>query len=314
MLQQYASPTEPKYVEAFKPFANEVESKSGGRIKIDIFMGQEYAKARDFFDVVEGGGADIGWMPMSYATGRFPLSGIMQLPFATTTSADATDTFMKLLKTGLLDGEFNTVKLLAADGSSPYEIFSVEKQIRTPADIKGLKFRVSGGLHVKIFETWGAVPVTVSGPELYTALATGVCDGTQITFGSAPGYNLHEITEHMTQIDCSNSTHIAFMNLDTWNKLPPDLQKIVEEAGAEIAVNIAKVYDGQSDDAVSDYQEKGVKLYVPTEEEKELWREPLVPIWEDWVSSMEKQGLPGQQVYDAFVKILEAKGIQPLTK
>jgi TRAP-type mannitol/chloroaromatic compound transport system substrate-binding protein len=107
------------------------------------------------------------------------------------------------------------------------EPFMSKKPLRTLDDFEGLKLRTTPGLTHNLFERLGAVPIAMSGPEIYQGLQTGLIDAAEfITITDNWGIGLHEVTDYILwpSIHSPTAQSDVSVNMDAWNKLPNDLK------------------------------------------------------------------------------------------
>jgi TRAP-type C4-dicarboxylate transport system substrate-binding protein len=129
--------------------------------------------------------------------------------------------------------EKRNVKVLNVAAGGPYQIYGKDFSVRTPADLKGKKIAVSGTAASKAMELVGAAPTSMSSSDLYVAMQRGTIDATSRPFLTGIGRKLYEVLDNVTVVNMSYFTSLLSINLDTWNKLPPDLQEIVQKAADE---------------------------------------------------------------------------------
>ncbi len=108
--------------------------------------------------------------------------------------------------------------------------------IEKMSDMQGLKIRVAGSdLLKREYDLWGASVTTANWSEVYTGLQTGTYDGQENPLPTADGGSISDVNKYVTYwtgvYDCIFFT----MNGDLYNSLSPELQKIVDEAGAKAA-------------------------------------------------------------------------------
>ena len=94
------------------------------------------------------------------------------------------------------------------------------------------------------------------------------------------------------------------MNLDTWNSLPPDIQKLIDGTLAEMEQAAAR-NETELDKGIHDLlaADPAHKVVDPTADELALWYEVAQPIHQAWIADMEGKGLPGQAAYDKLTEI-----------
>src|SRR5690554_1890657 len=183
---------------------------------------------------------------------------------------------------------------------------------RTPInsieDFKGKRIR-GYGVATDVIEALGGTAVPMAAPEVYTALERGVLDGVYgFDFITAIAYNLHEIAPHFTDIgDGPHAPAATVMNLNYWNSLPEDIQKICNELVDEIyAGQYTKVYDAANRQYVKRALDEGVKFNIWSDDLKKTAKDGVQPAQVNkWVETVAKpagiDGLEMQKLIDAAI-------------
>lgn len=172
---------------------------------------------------------------------------------------------------------------------------------RTPInsleDFRGKRIR-GYGVATDVIEALGGTAVPMAAPEVYTALERGVLDGVYgFDFITAIAYNLHEIAPHFTDIgDGPHAPSATIMNLEYWNSLPENIQKISDEIVAEIYDGeYTAIYDKANREYVKRALEEGVKFNIWPDELKQAAKQGVQPAQVDkWVDTVAKpNGIDG---------------------
>ena len=144
------------------------------------------------------GVADIVWGLQGYNSSQFQRTMISELPGALNPGQSGYDAIWRAYDAGQLANEFPGTVPLALWTSEPNVIIMRGRNVRTPADLAGLKIRVSGSAAAAVVEALGATPVQMPAGEIYNALQTGLIDGL-ITGASAIGdFRLDEVADSYT--------------------------------------------------------------------------------------------------------------------
>jgi TRAP-type C4-dicarboxylate transport system substrate-binding protein len=197
------------------------------------------------------------------------------------------------------------IKVFASLPLPPYE-FMGSKRIASVDDMKGVKMRISG-LNAKALQNFGAVPTMVTAPEAYTAIERGTIDSIgfpySYTFGA---YRIYEVAKYVTE-GMAMSGFMCFMgvSLDTWNKLPKDLQGKLEEVRDVSDKALLEAYTTADKKWIPIFKEKLEVVRFPADERKKI-ASGANAIWEAWVKEQESNGRPGRKMLD-FVKAEVAK-------
>ena len=145
--------------EALQPWAKKIEEESKGRLKIEIYPSATLSKPGATYDATAKGIVDIGMQTQGYTAGRFPLTQIVELPGITNTAQQQSCILHKLYDDGVIKNEYEDTHLLALIGTGQGALHTVDKPIRTPADMKGLRIRQPSAVASHIIEATGAAPV-----------------------------------------------------------------------------------------------------------------------------------------------------------
>lgn len=294
------------YVDAFLPWANELEKRSNGRLKIKFYPSQTLVKARDAYEAVQNGIADITWFAFGLSRGRFPLSGVMELPFLSpdtyTGSHALTDLYQKFPE---MRAEVKDVHLLSLWVTLPYEIHTVKKAVKTLQDVKGMKLSTQPGASPAV-EAIGAIPVTTGVPEIYTMLEKGVADGTALAWGAFKAFKIYEVTKYHTNPHLGGVPYCHIMNKAKWEGLPKDLQTIITEVTAEMLPDVlCRAVTEEANQGIKIAKERGDEIIDLSREERKQWVATAKGDWEKWAKEIDGKGLPGQAILDEAVKLVE---------
>jgi len=112
------------------------------------------------------------------------------------------------------------------------EMFT-KKPLLKLSDLAGQKMRVVDSTAGFVISSLGASPVTVTTAAVYSAVQSGVVDGYLGTSGFFLGNKLYELIKYAYMAHLGGTTFLLTANMDAWNKLTPDVQKIVMEVAEE---------------------------------------------------------------------------------
>jgi len=278
---------EASFANVFKSY---VESMSNGQIKVKLFPGGVLGKERENFvnvknNVIQATLSSVGGIAQFYA----PIT-VVDIPFAFANNVVAWNVydgwFGKKLRADLYK---NTgVRCLATTETGGFFAFTNSKrEVRTPKDMKGLKFRtMENAGHIKMVSLLGASAVPIAWLELYTSLQTGVIDGQMNPLPTMLNAKLEEVQKYITLTNHLYGTDWFMINDKWYNSLPKDLQKIVRD-GAQVA-NVAdrgaqRILDAL---AVEGLQKKGLKIYKPTTKEVSQFKNM---VQKDYIKWLEKE-------------------------
>lgn len=220
--------------EALSKWAESIQTKSNGRVQIDIYWAQALSPVNQIVNATSTGLADIGAVAQAQEPGKLPLSMVCQLPgFGDNYTAQCL-AFWELMNQEPLLSEytkFNTLPL-AVNFVPDYKLIST-KPISTAADIKGKKIACAGFI-AQTIQSLGGVPIAMSPPEQYEGLQKGTIDGNGAPYSAILDFKFYEVAKYISDFNLGGRLQPILINKDSWNKLPADIQKIFEDSIPDI--------------------------------------------------------------------------------
>lgn len=264
-------------------FVQAVEARTNGRYKVEQYFAAQLYKDPDIPQVLGTGVLDMG-DALSIRFSKIVrealiVSGLCGLGKSASQFHRALDG-----KLGeLLDKEFQkkaNIKVIAwTELGGTDGIVCKKKQIRTIEDFKGLLIRAPGPANMLFLKDVEASPADISSAEVYTALQYGTIDGAITAMDSVVKRKFHEVAPNVTWafIGYTMSTGLA-MNLDKWNTLPPDIQKIFLESG-KLATEYTRTHSWNvKTEAVKFLKaQPKVHFYEVPKKEFSAWQEKVLP-------------------------------------
>ncbi len=281
-------------------WATEVEKRSAGRLKIEIKSGGTLTTAPQTYEGVVNGIAQIGMSCFAYTRGRFPLLEGLDLPVGYPTGLAATKIANEMIHKYQPE-ELADTHLLYVHAHGP-GVLASKKEVKTLEDLKGLKVRATG-LSSQIAKNLGATPVGMSQPETYEALQKGVVDATLCPIETLKGWKQGEVINYVTDTPATAYTTTMFvtMNKQAWEKLSPDLQKVLTEVSEEWIEKHGRAWD-QADQEGRDFvKELNHEIVDLSDEQDELWTAKVKMILDEYVKEKSEKNLPA----NAFLQDLQ---------
>ncbi len=289
-------------------WAEEIQKRTKGRVKVTMYHSGTLTNAANNYEGVVNGISAIGQSVLAYTRGRFPLMEVIDLPGyplnAMVTTRVADDLYRKFMPK-----EFADTHVLYMHAHIPGTISTVKKPVRTLEDLKGLKIR-STGLASKITEGLGGTPVAMPIGEQYDAMRKGVVDGTWASPNALKGWKVAEVTNYSTMLfDVGYvSAFFVTMNLDKWNSLPKDIQKIFTEVSQEWVEYTGNVWNQIEIEGYQHAKKGGHTFIYLSREEKARWENAVKPLKNNYVKAMEAKGLPGNEALNYRQQVIEKYG------
>ncbi len=281
----------------------EVEKRTKGAVEVQTYPGGTLLGAKGMMDGVIAGQADIGNLCQAYQPGRFVLSNATALPLGIPNSKVGSLVLWDLYKKYNFK-PFEKVKVLTMFATAPSNIMS-KKAIRNLDDIKGVDLRASGGA-AQILKAWGANQVGMPMSAVPESLQKGVVQGLFSSIEVMKDFKFAEICKFVTMTDTVIYPFAVVMNMDSWNKLPKDVQKVLDDLAEEQAAWTGDYMDNHVKEAMAwSEKEQKVEFIKLSADEKAKWDAKLEFIVEGWVKKAEEKGLPGKQIVDDIKALIK---------
>jgi TRAP-type C4-dicarboxylate transport system substrate-binding protein len=286
-----------------KKWAEELESRTNGKVQIDMFYGATLLEANNMFDGVANGTADIGLTATTYEPGRFPLLEISDLPSGYPNSEVASQVVHSLIQEYPPEA-LKGFKVITAFATEPSYIQS-RVPISNTQEMSGKQLRISGGL-TPVMEMLGAAPVGMSQAEVPEALQTSVIEGNVSSREVLKDFKLAESVKYVTDYPFAITSFVSVMNKDTWESLPKDVQEVIDELSSEMSLFAGQYLDKHVEESMKwSKEEEGLEVVSLTKEESAKWDNLLKGLQEKAVQSADDKGLPGSEYKKKLYELIE---------
>ena len=286
--------------------AKMLDVMSSGRLQIKVYGAGELVGAFEVFDAVSQGTAEMGHGAAYYWRGKIPIAAMFAtVPFGMT--AQEMNAWlhygggMELWREAY--APFSLVPI--ACGNSGVQMAGwFNKEINSLDDLAGLKMRIPG-LGGEVLERAGGVPVALPGGEVFTALQTGVIDATEwVGPYNDLALGLHTAAKYYYYPGWHEPgpTLEAIVNKAAWDRLPADLQAMVEAAARMINEDMLSEFTARNNESLKVLvQEHGVELRpLPDDVLAELKR-----VSKTVVAEAAGDDALSQRVFDSYMTFLE---------
>ena len=298
-LHHFLSAKAPAQTKMLEPWAAQVEKNSGGRVKIDIYPSMTLGGAPpQLINQVRDGVVDLVWTVNGYTAALFPRTEVFELPFIHTNNPGATSRAMYDMFKDDLASEYGGVEVMFLHVHAGQAFQMVDKQVRTPADLAGLKIRIPGRTGAWVIEALGAQPVGMPVPQLPQALSKKIVDGALIPWEIIPPLKLQDQTEY--DIEGPNksrfgtTTFQVSMNKARWDKLPADIKKAFRDAsGPDWWQKVGEIWAANDDGGIAVAVKSGNKHIMLTDAEMGAFRTKLEPVVDRWIAEVKGKGIDG---------------------
>jgi TRAP-type C4-dicarboxylate transport system substrate-binding protein len=282
----------------------EVEKRTAGKVKVNTYPGGTLLGAKDIFDGVIAGTADIGNFAMSYQPGRFPVSEAMDLPhfFA---DAKTSSSILAALIEKFKPAEFEKVKVLTVFTCPPALVMST-KEVKTLADLKNMPLR-SSGTGAEVMKRLGAAPVAMPQSDVPDALQKGVVKGNVSSGEVLKDMNYAAYCPFVLKTDLCVTSFAVVMNKARYDALPADVKKVLDALYLEQAEWTGAYVDQHVQEALAwAKQTHALTLHEPSAEDRATLLATAQPLIGEYVARVTEKGVDGKSVI-AFIQAKMAK-------
>jgi C4-dicarboxylate-binding protein DctP len=262
---------------------DEVERRSNGRVKVQYLHSRALGEDRQIIEGVMSGTIDAtvcSTISMTVQAGK-PVFEALQLPFL----ISSYETLAKVLTSDAAKAMLDDLQTAGIKGISLFEggqrhFLSAKGPVRTLNDLKGQKTRVMNmPMHLAVWRAAGAAPVGMNYGEIYTSLQTRIIDAVEINVSSLESERFWEPAKHFSFTGHYFWTGMLIYNKAKFDRLPPDIQKIMVDAGQAIIVPQIEATKKAEAEQIEVLKKAGVQFYKFEEVDK--LREALKPIIAD---------------------------------
>lgn len=281
----HAQSTESPRHRSLEKFKEEVESKTDGKVVVEIYPDGELGDETEMTVAVSEGeleavrGGDLEFVPKTTMLG---------LPMI----ADNIEQARKLCYSDFVadmlssaEEDYNMKVLAVGDDSGFRQITNNVRPIKKPSDMKGLKMRTVLEVIDLSMQEFGASTVMIPFTELYNALADGTVDGQENPLALIDSNKFYEVQKYCTIIDYMFFAELMYVNLDWWNSLPEEYQKVLTDSARSMMDENARITDAENATYLKHIQENGCEVYTLTDEERAAFQPLAERVWEEYVDS-----------------------------
>jgi C4-dicarboxylate-binding protein DctP len=273
-----------KAAERFKQLA---EEGSKGRVKVEVYPNSQLYKDKEELEALQLGSVQM----LAPSLSKFGPLGVRQfelfdLPYLFPNE----ESFLRVTQGKTGQDLFKALEPRSLKGlafwSGGFHVFSANKPLRRPQDMKGLKMRIPSS---KVLDAssraLGALPQVMPFSEVYQALQSGVVDGTENILSSYTSQKYFEVQKYITLTNHTHTGYAVVVNKKFWDGLPPDLQAVLTQAMKQATDYEAVLVAQENKDALAALKASGkTQIIELSEAERAEWRKVLLPVHKDMES------------------------------
>jgi TRAP-type C4-dicarboxylate transport system substrate-binding protein len=288
-------------------WGEKLEKASNGRLAFKHFPGAQMAPPPAHYDLARTGQADVAWFLHGGTPGRFPLTELISLPYMAGSAEIGTKVLNDAeLRAKYLDAEHRGVKVLLLLTHQPGNIHTTKKPIRSADDMKGLRIRFAAPTIRDFVAALGGTPVGVQPGDQLEMLQKGTLDGTFIDYGGAGiAFKMAGTIKYSTEMYSYVSSFGVGMNPEFYQKLPKDLQKLLDASTQGVEKEVGAGWDALDSIGKKLLVDGGSEPIKLSKQEDARFRKVGEQVVEARLKELEGKKLPARAVYGAMKSLAE---------
>ncbi|HZZ91558.1 MAG TPA: TRAP transporter substrate-binding protein [Usitatibacter sp.] len=164
------------------------------------------------------------------------------------------------------------------------QITNNKRPIVKPEDLQGIKLRVpEGKWRVKMFQAYGANPSPMKFSEVFTALQTGVMDGQENPLAQIDSAKFYEVQKYLSMTGHVYTPAYLVASTNGWQKLPPDVQKTLEQAAKETQDFVYRTGAKMDEDLLQKMKKAGIQV---NEADKDAFIKASKPVYDEFAKEV----------------------------
>ncbi|MGO4475693.1 TRAP transporter substrate-binding protein DctP [Massilia sp. 2TAF26] len=257
-------------------FAAEVEKRTKGSVKFEIYPGSSLMKTNAQFSAMRKGALDMSLVPLSYAGGEVPETNIGLMPGLVTSyeqsAAWKNAAVGKELTKILADKGVVMVSWIWQAGG----MASRGKPIVEPEDAKGMKIRGGSREMDLILKEAGAAVVTLPSNEIYAGMQTGAMDAALTSSTSLISFRLEEVSKALTTGRGKSYWFMLeplMMSKAAFDRLSKEQQAVILQVGAEMEAFALKAAKEDDEEVAKVFAKAGAKTVDLSDATVKKWQD-----------------------------------------
>src|ERR1700681_1538085 len=285
-----------KAADKFKELA---EKYTAGKVKVEVYPNSTLYKDKEELEALQLGAVQM----LAPSNSKFGPIGVKEFEVFDLPYILPDVPALRKVTNGPLGKKLLT--LLEAKGmvglaywDNGFKQMSANRKLVTPADYKGVKFRIQSSKVLEAqFRALGAIPQVMAFGEVYQALQTGVVDGQENTWSNIYSQKMHEVQKYATVTNHGYIGYVVLTNKKFWDGLPADIRTQLEKAMKEATAFGNGQSAKENDDALEAIKKSGkTEIVALTPEQDAAMRKAMAPVYKDVASRV------GQPLIDEFLK------------
>ncbi len=261
--------------------AERVKEKTGGKLRIDIYPSEQLGNERECIEQVQLGALAMTKASSAHLEAFIPELKVLGLPYLFRDDEHMWKVFNGPIGAELLAaGASKGLKGLCFYDAGARSFYTREKEIKTPADLAGMKIRVmQSEMCMKMVEAMGGSPTPIGWGELYTSLQQGVVDGAENNPPSFHTSKHYEICKYYVLDEHLRPPDVLVISTNAWDGLSSEFRQSLREAVDESVVEQRELWAAAVAKALKEVEAAGVQVLRP---DAQPFRDAVRGLWAEF--------------------------------
>lgn len=282
-------PTTHVVAEAYQGLVDELNEKSGGRIKATAYFSEQLGNEKEMVDMVSNNINDMLAAPGHSALSTYyPSLQIFDAPYVFDTpqqmlnfaNGEEMDSFWDKM------AQETNIRVLGTYYFGQRHVTTNKDNVKTPADLKGEKMRViDAPISLATGRALGAEPTPLAYSELYLALSQKIVDSQENPLANILSAKFYEVQKNLVLTGHVTASVAFAMNEQKWQSMPDDLKQIVQTAVDNAVEKASKAILDSEESDIQQLKDLGMNVVEPDVEAFKANAQSVIdefsPNWEE---------------------------------
>ncbi|MDA9557591.1 TRAP transporter substrate-binding protein DctP [Vibrio sp.] len=294
-------------------FKNFVESRSNGEIEVKIFpSGQLCSNAKECIQGIQAGIFDYFQTTVPEMANYWAPVGAFDLPYMLQNDRVAecvydNEKLIQDVRSEFIKKAPNVRLMMISNSGGWRNIATTKKEVKSPEDLNGLKLRtIPAKVQQELVKELGASPTPIAWPEVYTALSTGVVDGTKNGITDITMNRFHESLNYMILDGHAYMGGAWVFNEAKFQSFPVEMKKVLIDGVAAQNQYLRSYPKHREFNAYEEFKKAGGKIYNPSVQEKEAFKTASAPVRDFYLKTTGAEGQKWLQRFETEIATCEA--------
>lgn len=270
----------PKGIAALE-FKRLAEERTRGRVKVQVFPNSSLYKDREELEALQLGAVQM----LAPSLAKFGQLGMRDFEVFDLPYIFPNRRVLKAVTQGEIGKELlGQLESRGITGlaywDNGFKVMSANTPIHMPADLKGKRLRIQPSRVLEAqMEALGATPIPLAFSDVYTALESGLVDGTENPPSNLYSKQMHAVQKHVAVTNHGYLGYAVIVNKKFWASLPADIRATLEKCIVDATRKNNEESERINSEALTKVKEsKMTQVHYLTQAEKEAWQKALEPV------------------------------------